>query len=261
MSSVADPGPWLQAVRRSHDRLAGLVSRLDADGVQRQSYARDWTIAQVLSHLGSQAEIFGLFLDAGLTGGEPPAQAAFGPIWETWNARSPQSQARDSVAANEALVARLESLSPGELAGFRLALFGRDLDAAGLLRMRLSEHALHTWDVAVALDPAARVAPDAVELLIDGLGEMAARTGRPSPDPAVIAIMTTGPAREFTLDTGGVRLVPRDGDAAASASLDVTAEALLRLVYGRLDEPGLAPGEARAENVSLADLEAVFPGF
>jgi uncharacterized protein (TIGR03083 family) len=261
MSPVADPGPWLRAVRRSHDRLAGLVSGLDAAGVRRQSYAKDWTIAQVLSHLGSQAEIFGLFLDAGLTGSEPPAQAAFGPIWDTWNARTPQSQTLDSVTANEALVARLESLSADELTGFRLALFGMDLDAAGLLRMRLSEHALHTWDVAVALDPAARVAQDAVELLIGGLGEMAARAGRPSPSPAVIAVTTTGPAREFTLDTGGVRMVPRDGGAAASASLDLTAEALVRLVYGRLDEPQLAPGEARAGNAGLADLEAVFPGF
>jgi uncharacterized protein (TIGR03083 family) len=261
MSPVADPGPWLLAVRHSHDRLADLVSGLDSAGVQRQSHATDWTIAQVLSHLGSQAEIFGLFLDAGLTGGEPPAQAAFGPIWDTWNARTPQSQTRDSVAANEALVARLESLSPDELSGFRLALFGMDLDAAGLLRMRLSEHALHTWDVAVALDPAARTTPDAVELLIDGLGEMAARTGRPSPSPAVIAVTTTGPARELTLDTGGVLLVPRDGGAVAHASLDLTAEALLRLVYGRLDEPGLVPGEARTGNVRLADLRAVFPGF
>jgi len=261
MRSVTDPGPWLRAVRRSHDQLAGLVSGLDAAGVQRQSFARDWTIAQVLSHLGSQAEIFGLFLDAGLTGGEPPPQSAFGPVWDTWNARTPQSQARESVAANEALVARLESLSPGELAGFRLALFGMDLDAAGLLRMRLSEHALHTWDVAVALDPAARVAPDAVELLIGGLGEVAARTGVTSPSPAVITVTTTSPAREFTLDTGGVRLIPRDDGAATSASLELTAEALLRLVYGRLNEPGIAPGEARAENVSLVDLEAVFPGF
>jgi hypothetical protein len=76
----------------------------------------------------------------------------------------------------------------------------------------------------------------------------------------VIAVTTADPAREFTLDTGGVRLVPWDG-GAAPASLDLTAEALLRLVYGRLDKPGLAPVEARAENVSLADLEAVFPGF
>jgi uncharacterized protein (TIGR03083 family) len=266
VNTVTDPVPWLSAVRTSHDRLAGLVSGLDADGLRSQSYDKDWTIAQVLSHLGSQAEIFSLFLDAGLTGGEPPAQG-FGPIWDIWNARSPEEQAAESVTANEALISRVESLSPQQLAAFRLALFGTDLDAAGLLRMRLSEHALHTWDVAVALDPAARVAKDAVDLLIDGLPEMAARTGKQAAHPAVIAITATGPDRMFTLDTGGVSLSPGSvslspgDDGAASGSLELTVEALLRLVYGRLDDSALATGEIRTVNVSLPDLQAVFPGF
>jgi uncharacterized protein (TIGR03083 family) len=256
---VTDPVLWLSAVRMSHDRLATLVSGLDADGLRRQSYDKDWTIAQVLSHLGSQAEIFSLFLDAGLTGREPPAQAAFGPIWDVWNARSPEEQASEGLAANEALISRVESLSPQQLAAFRLALFGMDLDAAGLLRMRLSEHAPHTWDIAVALDPAARIAPDAVELLIDGLPQMAARIGKQSGHPAVIAITATGPARRFTLDTGGVSMSPGDGEAPGS--LELTAEALVRLVYGRLDDSALATGEVRTVNVSLPDLQAVFPGF
>jgi uncharacterized protein (TIGR03083 family) len=259
VNPVTDPAPWLSAVRTSHDRLTSLVKGLDERGLRGKSYDKDWTIAQVLSHLGSQAEIFALFLDAGLTGGEPPAQAAFGPIWDIWNARPPEEQAAESVTANEALISRIESLSPQQLAAFRLAMFGMDLDAAGLLRMRLSEHALHAWDVAVALDPAARVAPDAVELLIDGLPQMAARIGKQAAHPAVIAITTTGPARRFTLDTGAVSLSPGDGEAPGS--LELTAEALLRLVYGRLDDSAPATGEVRAVNVSLPDLQAVFPGF
>jgi hypothetical protein len=65
-------------------------------------------------------------------------------------------------------------------------MFGMDLDTAGLARMRLGEHAIHTWDIAVALDPAATVAPDAVSLLIDALGQLVARTAKPS-----------GPARRW----------------------------------------------------------------
>ena len=45
-----------------------------------------------------------------------------------------------------------------------------DLDAAGLLRLRLAEHAIHSWDINVPFDRGSRVANDAVELLIDGLG-------------------------------------------------------------------------------------------
>jgi uncharacterized protein (TIGR03083 family) len=248
VDSIADPIPWVRALRASHDRLTSLVTTLDADVLRKQSYAKEWSIAQVLSHLGSQAEIFALWLDAGLTGGDPPGQEAFVPIWDVWNARSPEEQATQSVAVNEAMVFRVEALSEEELESIRLAMFGMNLDAAGLLRMRLSEHAVHTWDVAVALDPSARLSPEAVELLIDGVPRMMGWMGKKAADPAVIAVTTTDPKRTFTLDTGGVTLTPGASDAPVSGSLDLTAEALLRLVYGRLDE---AP----------ADLKKVFPGF
>ncbi len=78
---------------------------LDGDELRAQSYDTDWSVADVLSHLGSGAEIFSLYVDAGVTGGDPPALEDFKPIWETWNARSPEDQAAQSVAVNEALVA------------------------------------------------------------------------------------------------------------------------------------------------------------
>jgi hypothetical protein len=65
----------------------------------------------VLSHLGSGAEIFSRYVDAGVTGGDPPAPDEFKPIWEAWNARSPEDQAARSVAASEALVTQIESLT------------------------------------------------------------------------------------------------------------------------------------------------------
>jgi uncharacterized protein (TIGR03083 family) len=259
VDSATDPG--VRALRASHDRLAGIVAALDAAGLRQQSYDTEWSIAQVLSHLGSGAEIFLLNLDAGLAGGEPPAQTDFRAIWDVWNGRSPEEQAAESVAANEALVSRVESLSAAQLAAFRVSMFGMDLDAAALLGMRLSEHAVHTWDIAVALDAAARVSADAVELLADRLPLMMGWMGRKAADPAVIAVTTTGPARTFTLDTGGVSLTPGAPGAAASGSLELTAEALLRLVYGRLGDPVIAPGEVRASGVSLPGLRAVFPGF
>jgi len=54
MVSVTDPTPWISALRASHDRLAGIAGTLDADGLREQSYAKEWSVAQVLSHLGSQ---------------------------------------------------------------------------------------------------------------------------------------------------------------------------------------------------------------
>ena len=261
MDTVTDPMPWVRALRASHDRLAGIVATLDSAELRKQSYAKEWSIADVLSHLGSGAEIFQLYVNAGL-GGEPPGQEDNQRIWDAWNARSPEGQAAQSIAANEALVFRVESLTPDQLAALRVTMFGgMILDAAGLLRMRLSEHAVHSWDVAVAVDPAARVSQDAVELLIGGLPQMMRWMGKQAADPAVTAVTTTNPAGTYTLDTGGVTLTPGSGDVTASASIGLPAEAMLRLVYGRLDDSEVASGEVRLSGVTLPELHAVFPGF
>lgn len=261
MATVTDPMPALKALRASHDRLAGIVATLDSADLRKQSYAKEWSIADVLSHLGSGAEIFELLVNAGL-GGEAPGQEDNQRIWDVWNARSPEEQASQSVAANEALVSRVESLTPDQLAAFRVAMFGgMIMDAAGVLRMRLSEHAVHSWDVAVAVDPAARVSQDAVELLIAGLPQLMQWMGRKAGSPALVAVTTTNPDATYTLDTGGVTLTPGSGEVPASAFAELPAEALLRLVYGRLDDSAVASGEVRLSGVTLPDLQAVFPGF
>jgi uncharacterized damage-inducible protein DinB len=68
VTTANDATPYVRAVRASHDRLAGVVAGLDADALRAQSYASEWTIADVLSHLGSGAEIFSRFIEAGVTG-------------------------------------------------------------------------------------------------------------------------------------------------------------------------------------------------
>lgn len=249
----------ITALRRSQDDLTTLVAGLDGPGLRRQSYDTDWSIAQVLSHLGSQAEIFGLLLDAGLSGGEAPAPDSFPPIWDAWNARSPEDQARDSIAANEGFVGRLEALDATELDGLHLSAFGMDLDAAGFLRLRLPEQAIHSWDIAVALDPSATVAHDAVELLVDGLGPMVARVGKPTATPTTLRVATTDPERSFALVTDGVRLEPWS-ERAHDGEVSLSAEELLRLVYGRLDSAHAASLRVDASPLSLEDLRAVFTG-
>lgn len=256
--TTTDASSWVRAVRASHDRLAGIVTGLDSDGLRARSYDTEWSVADVLSHLGSGAEIFSRYIEAGVTGGDPPSAETFKPIWDAWNARSPEEQASGSLEANEALIARLESLTPEQRAAFHVTMFGRmPMDLAGVLGMRLSEHAVHTWDVAVALDPEAKVAQDAVDLLVDRLPMMAGFMGKQAPAPVKVAVTTVGPDRAFTLDTGGVSLAPAGADDAAIASLALPAEAFLRLVYGRLDdEDGV-----KASGVTLRELASVFPGF
>ena len=115
---------WIDAMRASHDRLIGLLAPLDGVAIRARSYDDDWSIAQVASHLGSQAEIFGLFLEAGLSGGELPGSEKFQEIWGRWDTSSPEQQVARSIEANEAFLARIEGLTAEQRDGFRATLFG-----------------------------------------------------------------------------------------------------------------------------------------
>jgi uncharacterized protein (TIGR03083 family) len=254
------PGPWISALRHSHDRLRASVEPLGPDQLTQRSYPSEWTIAQVLSHLGSQAEIFGQILEAALAGREPPGREEFPPIWDQWNAKDPQAQATDALRDDQATLERFESLDADQRARLHLRIFGMDADATGLARMRVSEHAVHTWDVLVTLDPAATLAPDAVALLIDTLEQVAARSAKPDGQPRRVRVFTTDPERQFILATGDeVTLTPSDGDATGPSELRLPAEALIRLVYGRLDEAHTPPAETAG--VDLAELRQIFRGF
>jgi uncharacterized protein (TIGR03083 family) len=253
------PGPWIQALRHSHETLQAVAGPLDAGQLARRSYASQWSIAQVLSHLGSQAEIFSLLLDAGLAGQDPPGQDAFPPIWEAWNAKSPDNQAADALRADQAVTVRLESLDDTQRDRLHLHAFGMDLDTTGLARIRLGEHAVHTWDIAVALDPAATVAPDAVVLLVDTLGQLVTRTAKPRGQRRRLRVSTSSPVRHYMLDIGETAtLMPTEGNSLRP-ELALPAEAFVRLVYGRLDPAHTPPVEAT--RVDLDELRQVFPGF
>ena len=150
-----------------------------------------------------------------------------------------------------------------EQARLHLKMFGMELGTAGLARMRVSEHAIHTWDVVVALDPAATLAPDAVGLLIDTLDQLAARSGKPDGQARKVRVSTTDPEREFTLETGeAVTLTPSDGAGPPELGLSelrLPAEAFVRLAYGRMDEAHTPPAESAG--VDLGELRQIFPGF
>jgi uncharacterized protein (TIGR03083 family) len=253
------PEPWIRALRHSHEVLRSAAEPLTEEQLRQRSYATEWSIADVLSHLGSQAEIFGLFLDAGLTGQDPPGRDEFLPIWDTWNNKEPQAQAADALRADDATTKRFESMSEPERDRLRLQAFGREMGVTDVAGLRLSEHALHTWDVAVTLDPTATVQPDAVALLIDTLGQLAARV-KPDGTARKLCVATTDPKRHFLLETGeNVTLTPADHHEEKLPKLVLPAEALVRLVYGRLD-PAHTP-DVQTADVDLDELRAVFPGF
>jgi uncharacterized protein (TIGR03083 family) len=263
----SDPRTWIATLRESHDRLAGLVQPMDPDQIRAQSYDTDWSNAQVLSHLGSGAEISLLGLPGALGEGEPVSREAFQPVWDVWNAKTPDAQAADAIDTDERHVATLEGLTNEQLAAMHTEFFGMQLDAVGIVRMRLGEHVLHTWDLAVIQDPGATVQANAVALLIDNVPQfLAPRLGKPLPEPFVARITTTDPARDYLVTSGeSVSMTDWPGDlseADADAAPHVTmpAEALLRLSYGRLD-PDHTASSVQGDADTLDKLRAIFPGF
>jgi uncharacterized protein (TIGR03083 family) len=253
----------ISTLRGSHDRLRSVLTALNADELASPSYDTEWSIADVASHLGSGAEIFALMLAAARAGEPTPGIEAFHPIWDVWNARGPVEKRDLALSTDDAFIRQLEAFTAEEAESFRIALFGMDLDLAGITRMRLSEHAVHTWDVAVAVDPTATVSPDAVDLLIDGLGQTAGYSSKPSPEEFRVRIDTTDPQRAV-LVSAGEKASLEPVDAASGADVDGTltlpAEAYLRLIYGRLD-PDHTPAVTETGTRGLADLRSVFKGL
>jgi uncharacterized protein (TIGR03083 family) len=274
----ADPRTWIATLRESHDNLVRIAEPMTSEQVRGQSFCRDWTNAQVLSHLGSGAEIALMGLPSALGEGPPVSRDEFPPVWDRWNAKSPDEQAADALAQDEEHVQRLEQLTDEELAVARLDFMGMQLDATGIIRLRLGEHVLHTWDLAVMQDPAATVQADAVELLIDNVPQfLAPRLGKPLPESLRVRITTTDPARDYLLTSAeSVKVVNWPGPRAATAGtgdehggpegdadvprVDMPAEALLRLAYGRLDS-GHTPATVSGDPEVLDKLRAIFPGF
>ena len=265
VSSVleADARRWIEVLHASHTRLVAFVARLSDADLRRQSYAKDWTVAQVLSHLGSQAEIFTTFLDAGLAGRPTPGNDTFPPVWDAWNERDPDAQARDSLIATAAFIDKLRALDDAALSR-PVTPFGMNLTVGELPRLRVGEHAVHSWDIMVAFDPSATVAADAVTLLIDQVPALVARTGKPQGRTFSVRVRTTGPAHDYGLAVGDRVELRSYADEIVDATVEMTAEALLRLAYGRLDAGHTPPNTIVAEGrdrVDLDDLRSIFAGL
>jgi hypothetical protein len=168
----------------------------------------------------------------------------------------------DAVLADAAFLDRVAALPGDDRDRWRLDLFGAERTLPGLLQMRLSEHALHTWDILVALDPAATLAPDATEVILGHLPDFAGYAGRGATDPFAVHVTTHSPDREYRLEASGeqTRLERVTGPAETGATLRLPAEAFIRLLYGRLD-PAHTPGSVAANGIGLDTLRRRFPGL
>src|SRR5262245_18968873 len=119
---------WVAALRGTHERLRTLVGRLTRFQLTGRAYPEDWTIAQVMAHLGAGAEAFIGRIDAVRAGAPDPGRDAYDAIRQAWSERSPQDQATEAIAVNQRLVELFEELVGGAGAHLRFNVVGRELD-------------------------------------------------------------------------------------------------------------------------------------
>ncbi len=247
----------LAVLETSAKRLRATVENLDEHQLTASAYPAQWTVADVLSHLGSGAVITRRRLEDALAGNEMPAEYA-PSVWGEWNAKDPAGQAAGALSADGELLERVHQLSEQERAAFQFVMGPIRVDIAGFLQLRLSEHALHSWDIEVTFDPTATIPAESAALVVDNLQLVAQYTGKASGTTETVHVRTTDPGRDLTVLLGpdAVSLVP--AEPRGTPDLVLPAEALVRLVYGRLD-PAHTPGSITG-SAHLAALRAAFPG-
>jgi uncharacterized protein (TIGR03083 family) len=259
-----DTDRWLEALHASSQRLNGLVSPLSEAELTRPSYAEGWSIAQVLSHLGSAAEISARLVDRGISGDlTGPVREELLPIWERWDALPPLEQRAAWREADTMHLSLLDSLDAAQRASVRVPYFAGQLSVPVYAGYRLSEQSVHGWDIAVALDPAATIPSEEVRLLWERLDLVATRFNDGDTlsrlAPAQLAVELTDEQRTLCLDLGVELHLYQKEPAAPVGTLNGTAEAVLRLVYGR-NRPD-ADGVTVSGVATLNDLRSLFPGY
>jgi uncharacterized protein (TIGR03083 family) len=259
MSSLLDR--TIVALRTNHDDLATVVANMSEDQLTGRSGAADWTVAQVLSHLGSGAEIMRGQLTFATAGEARKTENT--AIWARWDAASPREQAAGFLEHDEQLVRELEGLGADERLTLKvdLGFLPEPAPLSTMAGMRLNEVAQHAWDVRVALDPRAELEPASAvalgEHFTGGLSFLLGYTAKPESAPSTLRLAAGDVA--LVIDDERVSLTPSVEDA--TATFDGSMEAFLRLLAGRLRPTFTPPGTTVSGNISLDDLRRVFPGY
>ncbi|MFC7725472.1 maleylpyruvate isomerase N-terminal domain-containing protein [Nocardioides sp. GCM10028917] len=180
-------------------------------------------------------------------------------VWDEWNSKAPAQQRRDALSADAQLSEALEAVSGQDRERVTFAMGPMTLTFADFVAMRLNEHAFHTWDIEVVHDPAAVLPPTSAEVVADHLELVARFTAQPAGEQRTVRVNTTQPVRSFVIELEPEAAAFRPVDAHdGPVDLELPAEALARLVYGRLDAAHTPPTVSDAN--SRDALRHVFPG-
>ena len=245
----------LSLLETSHEQLLSLMRRDDAPAPKASAFPAEWAVSDVISHLGSGAEIFALILRRLVQDEPAPVQEDFVSIWSRWDAKAPEDQVQDGLQSDAYFVDVAVSAS-SEITD--VPAFGSIMPISEFLAMRLQEHIVHTWDIETAVNPSATFRSDYLPFLLDQLPSVAPRSARPVTLPLTVDIRVLDPDAWFRLDLGAeASLAPLD--SAPQADLTMSAEPFVRMIFGRLLGARAVVSGAEAELAT--HLTSVFQGY
>ncbi|MFF4393754.1 maleylpyruvate isomerase N-terminal domain-containing protein [Streptomyces sp. NPDC001552] len=263
---MTSPNPVITALRVEHDRLAELASSFTDADLAQPSGATRWDVSEVLSHLGSGANLTHSALHAALDNRPRPDSDWQHAVWGEWNAMTRRQRAEAFLKANHALTELLESLDTDTRVDLRVdtGFLPRPVDVTTFARLRLSEMALHSWDVRVAFDDHASLTPEATRQLLHGQPDLLGWISRPEQldgTYAVIHVTTSAPQSHFTLRMEDRISVDLRSPREADGTLTLPAEAWLRLIAGRLRPHHTPEALTTAGVTDIRLLRRLFPGY
>jgi uncharacterized protein (TIGR03083 family) len=247
----------LDVLELSIGHLQSVVEPLSESDYVASAHPTEWTVADVMSHIGSAAIIFKHGIENSLADRETPPEFNQS-VWDVWNAKTPHAQVTDALDADQALLARLKELTPDERDHYKLNLGPMIFDFDRAVGLRLGEHVFHTWDIEEAFNKEARLQPEAVPFLFANLELLMRFAAKPSGNEHTLHIRTSDPRKDYELILTNDSVSLGEVDEHEEVDLELPAEAFLRLAYGRLDAEHTPAG---IDPTHLDELRRVFPGF
>lgn len=265
MAPHAPGGEVFAQLAESHENLDTLLDVTDDATLRTHSACAEWTIAQVAAHIGAGAGIAQAALELGLEGTvEPVTGDAMQAVWAAYDSLNGQAAVRRALAADRSLDEALNQLSQSQLAEMRVPFFSGPVPVTTFAAFRLSEHAVHTWDIETARRPHAELAlPAAATILETVVMALVARLATPVESAvSTLAVRLDDTGQELALSLGDpVSLADRSAGETPDATLTTTTPAFVRLIYGRLSADRTPTSIELVGPITLEHLRNVFPGF
>jgi uncharacterized protein (TIGR03083 family) len=268
LQSVEDARRLARLSADAYTSLRDYLEQLPPAGRTEQSAAREWKVYQVVSHLGSQAEIQLGTVNSALRDAPPLGDPERKAIWGYFDSLQPDQVLAPFIKNNDSFIAFVEGLSEAEL-GRSIPWLSGTAPIAQVLATRLGEQALHTWDIRWARDRDVRLAPETVPDLL----ELHIASGRlkllAKPEQAgalagkTAQFFVEAPATSLALKVGSESVEAFRGRVAhPDFSVELPAEVFLRLIWGRFLSPDGEPqGQVKLSRPELLpSLVALYPG-